>query len=68
MLSVFLQKKRKKGDASYSNARVETHFTLNDDALTGSSKKYDENVKANLAVKYDVFDGINGVTHLDDED
>ncbi|KAK4708187.1 hypothetical protein R3W88_029112 [Solanum pinnatisectum] len=57
-----------KGGASSSNARVESHLTLKDDAQAGSSQKYDENVEANLALKDDVFDGFDDITHLEAED
>ncbi|XP_049394642.1 uncharacterized protein LOC125858916 [Solanum stenotomum] len=33
--------------------------------LKGSSQKYDENVKANLALKDDAFDGLDDITHLE---
>ncbi|KAH0633359.1 hypothetical protein KY284_036145 [Solanum tuberosum] len=57
-----------KGSASSSNARVESHFTLKDDAQAGSSQKYDENVEAILALKDDAFDGLDDITHLEVED
>ncbi|TMX04314.1 hypothetical protein EJD97_010059 [Solanum chilense] len=34
----------------------------------GSSQKYNENVEANLALKDDVFDGFDDITHLEAED
>ncbi|XP_015162149.1 uncharacterized protein [Solanum tuberosum] len=60
--------KGNKCGASSSNARVESHLTLKDDAQTGSSKKYDENVEANLALKDDAFDVLDDITHLEAED
>ena len=43
-------------------------MTIKDDAQAGSSKKYDENVEANLTLKDDVFDGLDDITHLEFED
>ncbi|XP_015161411.1 uncharacterized protein [Solanum tuberosum] len=60
--------KGNKGGTSSSNARVESHLTLKDDAQAGSSQKYDENVEANLALKDDAFDGLSDITHLEAED
>ncbi|XP_049410359.1 uncharacterized protein LOC125873465 [Solanum stenotomum] len=60
--------KGNKGGASSSNARVESHLTLKDDAQAGSSQKYDENIEANLALKDDAFDGLDDITHLGAED
>ncbi|XP_015167812.1 uncharacterized protein [Solanum tuberosum] len=63
-----IKRKGNKGGASSSNARVESHLTLKDDAQAGYSQKYDENVEANLALKDDAFDGLNDITHLEAED
>ncbi|XP_015166156.1 uncharacterized protein [Solanum tuberosum] len=60
--------KGNKGGASSSNARVESYLTLKDDVQARSSQKYDESVEANLALKDDVFDGLNDITHLEAED
>ncbi|KAK4711378.1 hypothetical protein R3W88_005891 [Solanum pinnatisectum] len=60
--------KGNKGGASSSNARVESNWTLKDDAQAGSSQKYDENVEANLALNDDAFDGLDDITHLEVED
>ncbi|XP_049376657.1 uncharacterized protein LOC125841549 [Solanum stenotomum] len=61
------KRKGNKGGASSSNARVESHLTLKDDAQAGSSKKYDENIEASLALKDDVIDELNNITHLEAE-
>ncbi|XP_049350150.1 uncharacterized protein LOC125814731 [Solanum verrucosum] len=60
--------KGNKGGPSSSNAPVESHLTLKDDAQAGSSKKYDENIEASLALKDDVIDGLDDITHLEAED
>ncbi|XP_049394828.1 uncharacterized protein LOC125859163 [Solanum stenotomum] len=64
----FFKRKGNKGGASSSNARVESHLTLKNDAQAGSSQKYDENVEANLALKDDAFDELDDITHLEVED
>ena len=43
-------------------------MTLKDDVQAGSSQKYNENVEAILALKDDIFYGLNDITHLEDED
>lgn len=58
------KRKGKKGGASNSNARMESHLTLKDDAQTRPSHEYNENIEANLALKNDVFDGLDDITHL----
>ena len=58
----------KKIKASSSNARVESYLTFKDDVQTGSSKRYGESVQTNLALKDDVFDGLDDITHLEPED
>ncbi|XP_049394559.1 uncharacterized protein LOC125858808 [Solanum stenotomum] len=62
------KRKGNRGGASSSNARVESYLTLKNDVQAGSSQKYDENVKANLALKDDAFDGLDDITHLEAED
>ncbi|XP_049358893.1 uncharacterized protein LOC125823579 [Solanum verrucosum] len=62
------KRKGNRGGASSSNARVESHLTLKNNAQAGSFQKYDENVEANLALKDDVFDGLDDITHLEAED
>ncbi|XP_060217057.1 uncharacterized protein LOC132644481 [Lycium barbarum] len=57
-----------KGGASSSNARVESHMTLKNDDEAGPSRKYDDNVEANLALKDEDFDGLDYITHLEVED
>ncbi|TMW97293.1 hypothetical protein EJD97_005840 [Solanum chilense] len=60
-----IPRKENKADASSSKVRVESHLTLKDDVQAGSSKKYNENVGANLALKDNAFDGLDGITHLE---
>ncbi|TMX00990.1 hypothetical protein EJD97_025449 [Solanum chilense] len=60
--------KENTGDAFSCKARVESHLTLKDDVQAGSSQKYNENVEANLALKDNVFDGLDDITHLEAED
>ncbi|TMW95473.1 hypothetical protein EJD97_008777 [Solanum chilense] len=64
----FLKKKGNKSGAFSSNAQVESHLTLKDDVHPGYSQKYNANVDAKLALKYDTFDGLDDITHLEVED
>ncbi|XP_059309629.1 uncharacterized protein LOC132060671 [Lycium ferocissimum] len=45
------KRKANRGGASSANARVESHMTLKNDDEAGPSRKYDDNVEANLALK-----------------
>ncbi|XP_060188200.1 uncharacterized protein LOC132617248 [Lycium barbarum] len=57
-----------KRKANRGGARVESHMTSKNDDDTGPSRKYYDNVGANLALKDDDFDGLDDVTHLEVED
>ncbi|XP_059315445.1 uncharacterized protein LOC132066072 [Lycium ferocissimum] len=62
------KRKANRGVASSANARVESHMTLENDEEAGPSRKYDDNVEANLTLKDDDFDGLDDITHLEVED
>ena len=61
------KRKENKGGAP-SNARMESHLTFENDVEAGPSQKYDDDAEANLALKEDDFDGLDDITHLEDED
>ncbi|XP_060210369.1 uncharacterized protein LOC132637274 [Lycium barbarum] len=62
------KRKANRGGASSTNARVESHMTFKNNDEAGPSRKYDDNVEANLALKDDDFDGFDDITHLEVED
>ncbi|XP_060212249.1 uncharacterized protein LOC132639880 [Lycium barbarum] len=62
------KRKANRGGASSANARVESHMTFKNNNEAGPSRKYNDNVEANLALKDDDFDGFDDITHLEVED
>ena len=63
-----LKTKGNKNGASSSYARVESHLTCKNDAETGPSQKYDDNIETNLTLKNDYFDDLDDINHLEVED
>ncbi|KAK4737833.1 hypothetical protein R3W88_001530 [Solanum pinnatisectum] len=62
------KRKANRGGTSSSNARVESHLAFENNVAERPSQMYNDNIKANLALKNDDFNDLNDITHLEVED
>ena len=62
------KRKANGGGTYFSNARVESHLTFENNVEEKHPQMYNDNIEANLALKNGDFNNINDITHLEVED